>query len=170
MPVEKVSLSLEADVVAEARAESGGNLSAYVNEAVAARLRNRELRRVLDEFKHEFPPIDPEEEVRIERQFDEGLARIEAANRELDQIMVRGTSLLNDHPLVDEAIIGLGSLRTPVAYVVLTDERKTVSEAADILRGVIAQVAKTWRVDIVLAVKPPGAGRPRPVLPGIAPL
>src|SRR5215472_7837108 len=110
MPVEKVSLSLEADVVAEARAESGGNLSAYVNEAVAARLRNRELRRVLDEFKDEFPPDDDEEVTRVRREFYEGLAKIEAASRELDDILVRGSTLLDEHPLVEEAVIALGSL------------------------------------------------------------
>ena len=54
MPVEKVSLSLDAQVVAEARAASGGNLSAYVNEALEARVRNRQLRQVLDDFKDEF--------------------------------------------------------------------------------------------------------------------
>ncbi len=48
MPVEKVSLSLDAQVVAEARAASGGNLSAYVNEALEARVRNRQLRQVLE--------------------------------------------------------------------------------------------------------------------------
>src|SRR6516225_2189100 len=98
MPVEKVSLSLEADVVAEARAEAAGNLSAYVNEALEARLRNRHLRRVLDEFR----PLDPEEDARVRREYREATEKALAAAAATEEILVRGTEVLNEHPLVKE--------------------------------------------------------------------
>jgi hypothetical protein len=168
--VEKVSLSLEAGVVAEARAASGGNLSAYVNEAVEARLRNRRLREVLDEFEHEFPP-DPDEESRVRNEFRAGMAKIDAANRELDEILVHGTELLDEHPLVDEAVITMGSLQSPVAYVVLTDERGSIAETSTTIRAVLERVASTWHVDVVIVPRPPRSdGDGRPVLPGIVPL
>lgn len=167
MPVEKVSLSLEADVVAEARAESGGNLSAYVNEAVAARLRNRELRRVLDEFKHEFPPIDPDEEGRIQREFDEGLARIEAANQALEETLIRGTDALSEHPLVGEALIALGPLGLPIGYVELSDQSVTVEAAFAELEAHLARsVPNGWRVQFVIVGRDP---KGHAALPSVTP-
>ncbi len=71
-----MSLSLEAEVVAEARAASGGNLSAYVNEALQARVRSRRLRQTLDEFAHEFPPLPPEEDAAIEKEYDEAVVAL----------------------------------------------------------------------------------------------
>src|SRR5690349_11540502 len=121
MPVEKVSLSLDAQVVAEARAASGGNLSAYVNEALEARQRNRQLRQVLDDFKDEFEPLEPGEDERITREFDEAVAKAEAGRVEVERILVDGTDVLNEHPMVEEAVIALGPLYFPIGYVVLAD-------------------------------------------------
>src|SRR5215472_18472219 len=154
MPVEKVSLSLEADVVAEARAEAGGNLSAYVNDALEARLRNRHLRRVLDEFRHEFPPLDPEEDAQVRRELDEAMAKAEAAAMALEDTLVRGTELLNDHPLVKEALVARGPLRLPVAYIELADEQKSVATVfAELDEYLMRQLDTGWKVQLVLVGK-----------------
>jgi hypothetical protein len=168
MPVEKVSLSLEADVVAEARAEAGGNLSAFVNEALEARLRNRHLRRVLDEFRHEFPPLDPEEAADIRREFDEAQAQALAAAAATEETLVRGTELLNEHPLVAEAVIERGPMRLPVAYVVLADERQPVAAVfADLGEYLKERLTAGWKVQLVIVGRDP---RGRSDLAGVVPL
>jgi hypothetical protein len=168
MPVEKVSLSLEADVVAEARAESGGNLSAYVNEALEARLRNRHLRRVLDEFRHEFPPLAPEEAEQVRREFDEAQAKALAGAAALEETLVRGTELLNEHPLVKEAVIERGPMRLPIGYVVLADDQRPVaavfSELGQYLRE---RLSAGGRVQLVIVGPDP---RGRSDLAGVVPL
>src|SRR5215467_4634967 len=168
MPVEKVSLSLEADVVAEARAEAGGNLSAYVNEALEARLRNRHLRRVLDEFRHEFPPLDPEEDAQVRRELDEAMAKAEAAAIALNETLVRGTELLNEHPLVKEGVIARGPMRLPIGYVVLADEEKPVSEAFTELGEYLKErLVAGWKVHRVVVGRDP---RGRSDLASVVPL
>jgi hypothetical protein len=167
MPVEKVSLSLEAEVVAEARAASGGNLSAYVNEALQARARNRNLRQVLDEFEHEFPPLPPEQAAAIDKEFDDAVARVEAGSEALEVTLVRGTDLLNDHPLVEEAVIALGPLQFPVAYIVLTDEQQPIAAVVSALREHLRQNLDTgWEVRLVIVARDPSG---RPSLPGVVP-
>jgi hypothetical protein len=64
--VEKVSLSLDPDVVAEARELAGrGGLSALVNDAVRIRLQHIRITRLLDAMDDEFGsvPDDVVEEV-----------------------------------------------------------------------------------------------------------
>jgi hypothetical protein len=173
MPVVKVSLSLEADVVAEARAESGGNLSAYVNEALEARMRNRSLRQTLDEFRHEFTPLPPEEEAAFRQQAREAFARVEAGAAALEETLVRAQSALDEHPLVDEAVVTLGPLQTPVAYVVLTEERQPLGALAAELREHLRRSLDTgWEVHLVLVPGNPAepGTRSRPILPGVVPL
>lgn len=66
MAVEKVSLSLDPDVVAEARQIAGrGGLSALVNDALRVRLQHLRITRLLDEMDDEFGPVpdDVAEEV-----------------------------------------------------------------------------------------------------------
>lgn len=167
MPTEKVSLSLDADVVAEARAAAGGNLSAYVNEALEARQRNRHLREVLDEFKHEFEPLDSEEEAEVVREYDEAVAQVQAANRELDRLLLDGTDALNRHPLVEEAVIALGPLRFPIGYVVVADERQPIATVlSELSEHLQRQVPTSWDVRLVIVAKDPLG---RPSLPGIVP-
>jgi hypothetical protein len=151
MPVEKVSLSLEADVVAEARAEAGGNLSAFVNEALEARLRNRNLRRVLDEFRHEFPPLDPEEDAQVRREYQQATAKAEAAAAALEDTLVLGTALLNEHPLVKEALVARGPLRLPIGYIELADEQKpVVAVFAELDEYMAERLATGWKIQLVL--------------------
>ena len=58
MPVEKVSLSLDADLVARARRVAGHRgLSALVNEALRIKLQHERLRTVLAEMDAEFGPV-----------------------------------------------------------------------------------------------------------------
>ena len=62
MPVEKVSLSLDADLVARARRVAGHRgLSALVNEALRIKLQHERLRAVLAEMDAEFGPVPAEE-------------------------------------------------------------------------------------------------------------
>ena len=161
MPVEKVSLSLEADVVAGARAEAGGNLSAFVNGALESRLRNRNLRRVLDEFRHEFPPLDPEEAEQINREFDEAMEQALAGAAATQETMIRGTELLNQHPGVQEAVIARGPLRLPIAYVALAAEDQPVAAVFAELDEYLAQRLSTGRkVQFVLVGKDPHGRAP----------
>jgi hypothetical protein len=167
MPVEKVSLSLEADVVAEARAESGGNLSAYVNEALEARQRNRHLREVLDDIRPEFEPLSLEEAAAVHREFDDAMAKARAGWAELERILVDGTDVLNDHPLVDEALIALGPLRLPNAYVVLTDEQRPVAAVARELGDYLTDRLHTARrIQLVIVARHPDDRAP---LAGVVP-
>ncbi len=63
MPMEKVSLTLDADLVAEARRLAGPRaLSALVNDALRIKLQHARLRALLDEMDEEFGPV-PDREV-----------------------------------------------------------------------------------------------------------
>jgi hypothetical protein len=62
MPVEKVSLSLNSDLVDQARRVAGPRgLSALVNDALRIRLQQERLRILLAEMDAEYGPIPPEE-------------------------------------------------------------------------------------------------------------
>jgi len=168
MTVEKVSLSLDSQVVAEARAASGGNLSAYVNEALQARGRNQRLREFLDDIEPELEPGDPEEEARIVREYDEAVAQGRAAARDLDRVLRIGTPVLNRHPLVEEGVIALGTMRLPVAYVVVTDEQQSIAAVTATLDEYLKERLKTeWEVQIVIVPKNPDDLAP---LAGVVPL
>lgn len=67
MPVEKVSMSLDAEVLAQARERVGGRgVSAYVNAAVRRQLRRDALAEVLAEMREANGPVSDHtmEEVR----------------------------------------------------------------------------------------------------------
>jgi hypothetical protein len=58
MPTEKLSLTLEQDVVAQAREAAGARgLSSYVNEAVRKQLQHDQLLALLDQLDEEFGPV-----------------------------------------------------------------------------------------------------------------
>ena len=67
MPIAKVSLSLDEDVLAAARRRVGPRgLSYYVSEALRHQLQHDRLTGLLEEFERELGPVDPvvTEEVR----------------------------------------------------------------------------------------------------------
>jgi hypothetical protein len=60
MATEKVSLTLDEELVGEAReATGGGGLSGYVNRALRNQLQHDRLTALLDELEVEAGPIDP---------------------------------------------------------------------------------------------------------------
>ncbi|MDA8393036.1 MAG: hypothetical protein M0Z87_09635 [Actinomycetota bacterium] len=68
MPVEKVSMSLDADVLAQARERVGGRgVSAYVNDAVRRQLRRDALAEVLAEMREANGPVGDEEMEEVRR-------------------------------------------------------------------------------------------------------
>lgn len=61
MSTEKVSLSLDRDLVAEARDLAGrGGLSALINEGLRLRLQQLRVARLLDEMDEEYGPVPAE--------------------------------------------------------------------------------------------------------------
>lgn len=72
MTVEKVSLSLDHDVVAEAREFAGrGGLSALVNDALRTRLQQIRISRLLDDMDDEFGPVPEDVAEEVKRQWRE---------------------------------------------------------------------------------------------------
>ena len=62
MPVEKVSLSLDREIVAKARRIAGPRgLSALVNDALRLRLQQERLRALLADMDAEFGPVRPQD-------------------------------------------------------------------------------------------------------------
>jgi Arc/MetJ family transcription regulator len=67
MPLEKVSLTLDADLLSQAREAAGHRgLSSFVNEALRIKLQHERLRRLLDQMDLEFGPI-PDDELKRAR-------------------------------------------------------------------------------------------------------
>jgi Arc/MetJ family transcription regulator len=72
MAVEKVSLSLDASLLAEARRLAGARaLSALVNDALRVRLQHERLRALLAEMDDEFGPVPAAEIERARRTWRE---------------------------------------------------------------------------------------------------
>jgi len=61
MATSKISITLDADVLDQARKRSQGNLSAYVNEALRRRVKNELLDEALHDWEREFGAITDEE-------------------------------------------------------------------------------------------------------------
>jgi hypothetical protein len=60
MAIEKVSLSLDAGLLAQARKAAGPRgLSALVNDGLRIKLQHERLRALLDSLEKEFGPIPP---------------------------------------------------------------------------------------------------------------
>jgi hypothetical protein len=98
---------------------------------------------VLDEFRHEFPPLDPEEDAQVRREYREATRRAETAAVALEDTLVIGTDLLNEHPLVKEALVARGPLRLPIGYIELADEQKPVAAVFAELEAYLAQRLNT---------------------------
>jgi post-segregation antitoxin (ccd killing protein) len=60
MKTTKISVTLDTELLQQARAFARGNLSRYINEALRDKLRNERLRQLLDEAEAEDGPV-PEE-------------------------------------------------------------------------------------------------------------
>lgn len=70
MAVEKVSLSLDPELVAEARELAGRRgLSSLVNDALRLRLQHLRVGRLLDEMDAEFGPVPDEVVAGVEREW-----------------------------------------------------------------------------------------------------
>jgi Arc/MetJ family transcription regulator len=70
MGIEKVSLSLDAALVASARRVAGPRgLSALVNDALRIKLQHERLRALLLEMDAEYGPVPPAELARARRQW-----------------------------------------------------------------------------------------------------
>jgi len=76
MTVAKVSLSLEPELVAEARELAGrGGLSALVNDALRVRLQHLRVTRLLDEMDAEYGPVPAEVKEEVARRWPEAPRR-----------------------------------------------------------------------------------------------
>jgi hypothetical protein len=73
MGAEKVSLTLEAELLAQAREVAGRRgLSAFVNDALRIKLQHERLRRLLDQMDVEFGPVPERELARARKQWPSG--------------------------------------------------------------------------------------------------
>jgi Arc/MetJ family transcription regulator len=71
MASEKVSITLDPAIVAEARRVAGdGGLSAFVNDVLRRHLQNLRLRRYLAELDQEFGPVPEELREEARREWD----------------------------------------------------------------------------------------------------
>jgi post-segregation antitoxin (ccd killing protein) len=71
MPTSKVSITLETEVLEDARLQAGGNLSAFINEAVKKQLRKEFARQLLADRERELGPIPEKYEEWAKRFFGE---------------------------------------------------------------------------------------------------
>jgi Post-segregation antitoxin CcdA len=70
MPTEKVSLTLPAELLQAVRELAGGNLSAWVSEALTHAVRAERLRAYVAEREAKAGPLDPELLATAEANFD----------------------------------------------------------------------------------------------------
>jgi hypothetical protein len=70
--MKKVSVTLDADLVAEIKTELGeGQFSAYLNETIKRRRQYERLRRYLAELDEEFGPVPDEVRHQVEKEWNE---------------------------------------------------------------------------------------------------
>ena len=73
MAIAKVSVSVDADLLAEARELAGRRgLSALINDALRVRLQHARVGRLLDEMDVEFGPVPTEIEEDVRRAWPQG--------------------------------------------------------------------------------------------------
>ena len=76
MAVEKVSLSLDAELVKKARRIAGRRgLSALVNDALRIKLQHERVRALLSDMDAEFGPVSPEEMERARKEWPDPRAK-----------------------------------------------------------------------------------------------
>jgi hypothetical protein len=77
--VVKLSISLPAELAEELRKQAGaGQVSSFIEHAVARRLENINLRRILDEMDDEFGSVPDDMIVAARRQFEDLERRAQA--------------------------------------------------------------------------------------------
>jgi predicted CopG family antitoxin len=80
MAMKKVSVTLDADLVAEIKTEVGERgFSAYLNESIKRRRQHERLRRYLRELDEEFGPVPDEVRRQVEKEWSEFERRLAEA-------------------------------------------------------------------------------------------
>ncbi len=77
MKAQKVSLTLDSAILAEARVHARGNLSAFVNEALGAHVRGLRMDRLLRDLDDEFGPVPGRVRERARRDLADAVRSLE---------------------------------------------------------------------------------------------
>lgn len=81
MVMKKVSVTLDAELVAEIKTEVGeGGFSAYLNESIKRRRQHERLRRLERELTEEYGPIPDDVREQVRKEWDEFERRVEEAD------------------------------------------------------------------------------------------
>ena len=81
MAMKKVSVTLDADLVAEIKTEVGvRGFSAYLNETIKRRRQHERLRRYLADLDEEYGPVPDEVRHQVEREWNEFERRLAKAD------------------------------------------------------------------------------------------
>ena len=115
MATEKVSITVDSELLDWARAQHP-NLSAFLNEALAAQVRREGLRKVLAELDKEYGPVDAAEELAASRDLERAwqeLEGTESAGEEAPEDVVKRA--LIENPAIADAVVTVEGGR---AYVV----------------------------------------------------
>lgn len=81
MAIVKVSVSVDADLLAEARELAGRRgLSALINDALRIRLQHARVSRLLDEMDEEFGPVPAEIEEEVRREWPQNSRAAQSPN------------------------------------------------------------------------------------------
>lgn len=84
MPVKKITISLDADLADQLRDEAevdGATVSAWVSEAIRARVRSAKLEQFLDDYQAEHGAFTGEEMAETRAWLDESLSTQEPSSR-----------------------------------------------------------------------------------------
>jgi hypothetical protein len=81
MAMKKVSVTLDADLVAEIKTEVGvRGFSAYLNDTIKRRRQHERLRGLLNELDEEFGPVPDEVRKQVAKEWDEFERRVAEAD------------------------------------------------------------------------------------------
>lgn len=81
MATKKVSVTLDADLVAEIKSEVGERgFSAYLNDSIRRRRQYERLRRLLREMDEEFGPVPDDVKQQVAREWNEAKRRVAEAD------------------------------------------------------------------------------------------
>jgi Arc/MetJ family transcription regulator len=81
MGMKKVSVTLDADLVAEIKSEVGvRGFSAYLNDTIKRRRQHERLRGLLNELDEQFGPVPDEVRTQVAKEWDEFERRVAEAD------------------------------------------------------------------------------------------